>query len=776
MRKFIFPSFYLILITAILSAANFAQAQVRPYRVSDSQVQYLLNRIEQKTDTYKRSMDTALDRSRLDGSDTEDMIMDYIMEFENATDQLKQRFDARESVNTDVEEVLSRAANINAFMQRNRLNAVAQRNWANIRTDLNTLARYYSVSWSWTNPAVRTPSNRAYRVSDNNVQGLLTRLESKTDTFKRTMDRSLDRSRIGDTNAEDRINDFISEFENATDRLKQRFDARESASSDVEDVLMRANSIEAFLKRNRLNRTVQTQWDSIKFDLNTLAGYYNVASWDWNRSFPNRVSTPTGNMPYAVTDKQVQALLSNIEYRTDRFKNDMSYAIDRSTIDGTRSETVFNNYLSDFEKATDRLKQNFDARRSTNEDVTEVLNRAYFIDSFMRDYRFATTAERNWMIIRNDLNTLSEYYRVAWNWDRQYVPPTRFDQMLTGTYRLNASESDNVATVVERAIGYYNANQRDERLKENLKRRLDSPEMIAIEKRGNDVTVASSNAPQITFTADNVRRTETTNGRTINVTARTYYDGVAINYEGDRMNDFYVNFMPLSDGKLKVVRRVYLENRNETVTVASVYDRIAETAQWTRVDDRNYSNTGTTVNDFYVPNGTNITARLNNMISTESSQDGDRFSMTITSPNQFDGAVIEGRVLKAEKSGRVSGRANLTLDFDTIRLRNGQTYRFAGIIENVTTTDGENVSVNNEGVVRDSNQTKKTVTRAGIGAALGALIGAIAGGGEGAAIGAAIGAGAGAGTIFIQGRDNIELKQGSQFTITSSAPANVGSR
>jgi len=778
MRRIIFQSFYLILITAILSSVSFVQAQVRPYRVSDSQVQYLLNRIEQKTDIYKRSMETALDRSRLDDSDSEDILMNYIMEFENATDQLKQRFDARESVNTDVEEVLSRAANINAFMQRNRLNATAQRNWANVRTDLNTLARYYSVSWNWTNPVIRTtPVNRAYRVSDSNVQRLLTSIETKTDTFKRAIDRSLDRSRIDNTNAEDRIVDFITEFENATDRLKQRFDARESASMDVEEVLMRANSIEAFLNRNNLNRNVQTQWDSIKFDLNTLAGYYNVASWDWNRTFPNRTNQTNpryspGNMPYTVTDRQVQTLLSNIETRTDAYRRDMTYALDRSTIDGTRSESAILSYITEFENATDRLKQNFDARRSTGEDVTEVLNRAYHIDSFMRDYRFSASTERNWNLIRSDLDTLSNYYRVAWNWDRQYVPPTRFDEMLTGTYRLNESESDNVSTVVDRALGYYNANQRD-RLRNNLERRLQSPEMLAIEKRGSNVTVASSTSPQITFSVDGVKRSETTpNGRTIDVTAKTYYDGLAVSYEGDRMNDFYVNFMPLSNGKLKVVRRVYLENRNDTVTVASVYDRVSPTAQWSMVNSRD-SNIGSNLNDFVIPNGTQVTAVLDNMISTKNSQDGDRFTMTVRSPSQFEGAVITGRILKSESSGRVTGRANISLDFDTIRLRNGQTYRFAGIIDGVTSVDGENVSVNNEGTVRDSNQTTRTVTRAGIGAALGALIGAIAGGGEGAAIGAAIGAGAGAGTIFIQGRDNLELEQGSTFRITASAPSNL---
>jgi len=88
--------------------------------------------------------------------------------------------------------------------------------------------------------------------------------------------------------------------------------------------------------------------------------------------------------------------------------------------------------------------------------------------------------------------------------------------------------------------------------------------------------------------------------------------------------------------------------------------------------------------------------------------------------------------------------------------------------------NGDNVAVTNEGTIRDRNQTTQTATRAGIGAALGALIGAIAGGGQGAAVGAAVGAGAGAGSVLIQGRDNVELEQGTQFSITATGPSNVG--
>ena len=624
-------------------------------------------------------------------------------------------------------------------------------------------------------------AQRPYRVSDRTVSALLTRIESRTDTFKTTMNTALDHSRLNNTDAEDRVFAYITDFENSTDQLKQNFDAKKSVNRDVEDVLQRAAFIDGFINENRLGRTVTTQWNYLKTDLGTLARYYNVR-FDFNSpTVGGGTTTVGGNMPYRVSDATVKGVLTRIEQNTDVYKRDMNSALDRSVLNNTRSEDAIAGYITAFENSTDSLRQKFDARRSINTDVEDVLNRAYSIDAFMRDYQFAADAERDWRTIRADLVTLSQYYNISFDFNnRQYTPAGSFDRLITGTYRLNTAQSDNVSDVVNRAAeSFYRGNQQD-KLRDNLSRRLQSPETIVIEKRSNDVTVASSNSPQVTFQADGTTRTEqTNNGRNVKITARTNYDGVSLTYEGDRINDFYVNFMPTDNRQLRVIRRVYLENRNETVTVASVYDKINESAQFSSINNNNgyngnngnIGNTGNTgtINDFLIPNGTQVTANLNNLVSTKDSQEGDRFSMEVTSPSQYNGAVIEGRVAKADNSGRVSGRANISLEFDTIRYR-GQTYRFAGVINNVRALNGDDVKVNDEGTVRDSNQTTKTVTRAGIGAGIGAIIGAIVGGGSGAAIGAGVGAGAGAGSVLIGGRDDIELAQGSQFTITASSP------
>ncbi len=482
-----------------------------------------------------------------------------------------------------------------------------------------------------------------------------------------------------------------------------------------------------------------------------------------------------------VNERQVRPLLQRLETKTDTFRTALDRRMDNSRLNNTTTEDSIAAYVAEFENATDDLRNNFNSRRSSASDATAVLNNGWSIDDFMKRNRLGANVERQWQSIRTDLNSLARFYSVAWNWNRT-TPPfnddrfagNRFADRLTGTYRLNTLLSDNVKTVVARAVTGSGANV--VRQRNNLERRLASPQEVAIEMRGNQVTIGTNLSERGSLTADGRVLTEANpRGQTVRTTVSTQGNTLTVNTDGDRANDFWVSFTPVGTNRLRIARRIYLEGRNEMVTSTSVYDRVSATAQWPIVNNRPNWNSNAGTREVYIPNGTRITARLENRIATNVSQVGDRFTMRVTSPAQYNGAIITGRIANVDSSGRISGRANVALDFESIRMR-GRTYGFSGIIDSARETDGDVINVNNEGTVRDGNQTTRTVTRAGIGAVVGALIGAIAGGGDGAAIGAGVGAGAGAGSVLIQGRDNIDLQIGSEFTITATGPSNMVGR
>jgi len=345
---------------------------------------------------------------------------------------------------------------------------------------------------------------------------------------------------------------------------------------------------------------------------------------------------------------------------------------------------------------------------------------------------------------------------------------------LSGTWRLNAGRSDDPRAAAERATRNLDVNDR-QRAQENLLRRLGAPEMLAIDRRWRTITMASSQAPQATFEANGVETVETTrNGRERRTRVTLTGDRLSVRSLGDRGSDYEAVFEPLDGGRrLRVTRSLYTERVGQVVVARSVYDRVSEVAQLnlnrdTPGRDSSYGSPGR--GDFIVPDGVMLSARLNQPLSTKYTREGERFTLNVVEPGQYSGALIEGVVARSDRSGRVAGRADMTLDFDRIRMRDGRTYNFAGTIENVLLPNGERVRVDREGNVKeDDSQTSRTVTRSAVGGAIGALIGAIAGGGKGAAIGAAVGVGAGAGSVFIEGRDDLELPSGAEIAIRSSA-------
>src|SRR5262245_24722216 len=145
-----------------------------------------------------------------------------------------------------------------------------------------------------------------------------------------------------------------------------------------------------------------------------------------------------------------------------------------------------------------------------------------------------------------------------------------------------------------------------------------------------------------------------------------------------------------------------------------------------------------------IPRDTELKIRLEDKIDSKESKDGDTFTATVLTPSRFADATIEGHVSRVEQSGKVKGSTQISLSFDRIRLRNGNSGQMAAQVVKVYGEDSVK-EVDEEGNVKSGSKGKTTAVRTGGGAALGAIVGGIAGGGKGAAIGAAIGAAAGAG-------------------------------
>ncbi|HVS83001.1 MAG TPA: hypothetical protein VHE60_14835 [Pyrinomonadaceae bacterium] len=609
------------------------------------------------------------------------------------------------------------------------------------------------------------------RVSTRQVGGILQRLEQSSNRFRDSLNDGLISDRIDETRPQNDINSFEPAFASAIDQFRDRFTRRRAVAADVQNILQKASLVNGFMTRNRLNVQVQNDWASVRTDLNALANAYGV-SWQWNRQTLPPVNPSRSSR---LSDSELNQLIQRIETGGDTFRSSLTGAFGQGRYDQTTSEVNMNDAVRDFKNATDQLRNRFDARQSVTGDVEHLLEHATPIDTYMHNNRLTNRAQNDWSTLRGDLNTLAGAYNLSANWQNGAAPPAAYNSnsRLTGTYRLDSSRSDKPRDVADRATRNLSNNER-QGISDRMLARLESPEMLAIERRGSTMTMASSRAQQSTFEADGVERQEQlSNGRSSRVTATLRGDQLGVSSTGYRENDFNVTFEPIENGgRLRVRREIYSDRLSQPIVVNSIYDRTSNAAQWNIYDGPASvpGNSGATSGEFIVRDGDTVVAVLNNDLTTKQAKQGDRFTMTVRDSGQYEGAVIEGTVGSVNQGGRLTGRSGMSLNFDTIRLRNGQTYRFAGILTSVRTSNNDTVKVDNEGSAQGDNQTTQTLERAGIGTAIGAIIGAIAGGGKGAAIGGVIGAAGGAGSVYVTGKDNLELPSGTELTIRSSAP------
>jgi hypothetical protein len=164
-----------------------------------------------------------------------------------------------------------------------------------------------------------------------------------------------------------------------------------------------------------------------------------------------------------------------------------------------------------------------------------------------------------------------------------------------------------------------------------------------------------------------------------------------------------------------------------------------------------------------LPAGTNVVVRMIDSVDSEVNRMGQTFQASLDEPILLNGETVVPRgadvvvkLVDEKQSGKLAGRAELTLDLVSVRV------------------DGRMVDINTSTVSQQSgSRGARTAKVAGGTAALGAIIGAIAGGGKGAAIGAGAGAAAGAGAEIITKGQRVKIPSETRLTFVTESPVRI---
>jgi len=185
---------------------------------------------------------------------------------------------------------------------------------------------------------------------------------------------------------------------------------------------------------------------------------------------------------------------------------------------------------------------------------------------------------------------------------------------------------------------------------------------------------------------------------------------------------------------------------------------------------------------YTVETGTKVPLGLINSVSTKHSSPGDRIYLESVFPIVISGHVVipagsyvTGTVTGVNRPGRVKGKGEIYVRFDSITLPNGVTREFRSRLGSIDSTSSEKLVEKKEGVVQADSNKGGDARTVGVAAASGASIGAIAGSAAGHAvqglgIGAAAGAAAGLiGVLATRGPDAV-LAKGSTIEMILDRP------
>ena len=134
-----------------------------------------------------------------------------------------------------------------------------------------------------------------------------------------------------------------------------------------------------------------------------------------------------------------------------------------------------------------------------------------------------------------------------------------------------------------------------------------------------------------------------------------------------------------------------------------------------------------------VPAGETIHCRLSQTLSTLVNSSGDVFNATVSEPVVIGGntmvpagAVLEGRIERLAKPGRIKGAGQMLLSAERLRLSDGRAIQVAAILVGESGAEGVKVT-GDAGNLRGPTSRLRTLLETSGGAAAGGLLGALAG-------------------------------------------------
>jgi hypothetical protein len=254
------------------------------------------------------------------------------------------------------------------------------------------LASALSV-WSMPALAQATPE----RLSDREVKTLIEQVDVGRDKFEGNLDGQFKGSTLRGPTGETKVAGALQDYQDNTQKLKDRFSASYAASAEVTTVLKQSTGINTFMESTASTMKGRSEWDQQTANLKRLATAYGTA-------FP----LPDGATARRMNDQDTAAAAADIAAAANRFKSDLTKAstLPKPDQDAARKDADL------LTKQANAVKSRVGDGKPATSELRQLVEQVAKVQTFVDGHQIPT-ATANWQAVRASLTKLQQAFGLT---------------------------------------------------------------------------------------------------------------------------------------------------------------------------------------------------------------------------------------------------------------------------------------------------------------------------------------------------------------------------
>ena len=251
-----------------------------------------------------------------------------------------------------------------------------------------------SALFLWSMPVLAQAGRE--RLADKDVKTLIDQVDEGRDKFEGNLDGQFKGSTLRGPSGETKVAGALQDYQDSTQKLKDRFTSDYSASAEVATVLKQSTSIDTFMEGSASAMKGRSEWDQQATNLKNLAQAYGT-------TFP----LPDGATVRRMNDKETAGFATAIATATDRFKSDLDKASALAKPDRDAAKKDADVLI----KHANAVKSRTSDGKLATAELRQLVEQAAKLQTFVGAHPIPTMT--NWQAVQTSLGKLQQAFGLS---------------------------------------------------------------------------------------------------------------------------------------------------------------------------------------------------------------------------------------------------------------------------------------------------------------------------------------------------------------------------